>query len=216
MKIKVILADDQLLFVESLKSVIESRTDAIEVVGIAYDGKRAVELVRELRPDIALLDVRMPIMDGVEATTVIRRDFPATQVMILTTYDDEIYVHEALSKGAVGYLLKETQPSNLIMCIMAVKEGSVMISPAVAMKLVKNLGSPKGRGPQEGSVWPDDLTKREKEVLLLLSQGLNNKDIADRLFIEEQTVRNHVSTLYSKIGVHNRIELMLMVNKKGE
>jgi DNA-binding NarL/FixJ family response regulator len=216
MKIKVILADDQLLFVESLKSVIESRTAAIEVVGVAYDGKRAVELVRELHPDIALLDVRMPIMDGVEATTIIRRDFPATQVMILTTYDDEIYVHEALSKGAVGYLLKETQPSNLIMCIMAVKEGSVMISPAVAMKLVKNLGSPQGRSPQEESVWPDDLTKREKEVLLLLSQGLNNKDIADRLFIEEQTVRNHVSTLYSKIGVHNRIELMLMVNKKNE
>jgi DNA-binding NarL/FixJ family response regulator len=214
MKIRVILADDQVLFVESLKSVIESRSDSIEVVGVAYDGKRAVELVRSLHPDVALLDVRMPVMDGVEATSIIRRDCPATQVVILTTYDDEVYVHEALSKGAVGYLLKETQPSNLIMCIMAVKEGSVMISPAVARKLVKRLGSLPGGGPAEVSAdWLDDLTKREKEVLLLLSTGLNNKDIAEKLFIEEQTVRNHVSMIYSKIGVHDRIELMLMVNK---
>jgi DNA-binding NarL/FixJ family response regulator len=214
MKIRVILADDQVLFVESLKSVIESRSDSIEVVGVAYDGKRAVELVRSLHPDVALLDVRMPVMDGVEATSIIRRDCPATQVVILTTYDDEVYVHEALSKGAVGYLIKETQPSNLIMCIMAVKEGSVMISPAVARKLVKRLGSLRGSGPAEVSAgWLDDLTKREKEVLLLLSTGLNNKDIAEKLFIEEQTVRNHVSMIYSKIGVHDRIELMLMVNK---
>jgi DNA-binding NarL/FixJ family response regulator len=214
MKIRVILADDQVLFVESLKSVIESRSDSIEVAGVAYDGKRAVELVRSLHPDVALLDIRMPVMDGVEATSIIRRDCPGTQVVILTTYDDEVYVHEALSKGAVGYLLKETQPSNLIMCIMAVKEGSVMISAAVARKLVKRLGSLPASGPTEGSAaWLDDLTKREKEVLLLLSTGLNNKDIAEKLFIEEQTVRNHVSMIYSKIGVHDRIELMLMVNK---
>ena len=147
MKIRVILADDQVLFVESLKSVIESRSDVIEVVGVAYDGKRAVELVRSLHPDVALLDVRMPVMDGVEATSIIRRDCPGTQVVILTTYDDEVFVHEALSKGAVGYLLKETQPSNLIMCIMAVKEGSVMISPAVAKILVKRLGAFRGAGP---------------------------------------------------------------------
>ena len=217
MKIRIVLADDQKLFVESLKSVMESRSEDIEVVGIAYNGKDAVDLVRSRRPDIALLDMRMPVMDGVEATAVIRQKYPATQVVILTTYDDEVYVHEALSKGAVGYLLKETQPSNLIMCLMAVKEGSVMISPAIAMMLAKRLGATVQRtGPDGAAAGREDLTKREKEVLLLLSEGLNNKDIAERLFIEEQTVRNHVSMIYSKVGVHDRIELMLMVNKGKE
>ena len=215
-KIKIVLADDQRLFVESLKSVIETRSADIEVVGVAYDGKEALELVRRYRPDIALLDVRMPVMDGVEATAAIRSFFPETQVVILTTYDDEVYVHDALSKGAVGYLLKETQPSNLIMCLLAVKEGSVMISPAIARKLVRQLDvRPKDRGPDDGAPWLEALSKREKEVLLLLSQGLNNQGIAAKLFIEEQTVRNHVSMIYSKIGVHDRIELMLLVNRSS-
>jgi DNA-binding NarL/FixJ family response regulator len=214
MKTRIIIADDQTLFVQSLKSVIESRSDAIEIMGIAYDGREAVELVKSFRPDIALLDIRMPLMDGVEATAIIRRKYPETQVVILTTYDDEVYVHEALSRGAVGYLLKETQPSNLIMSLLAVKEGSVLISPAIAMKLVKQLDASRQRSAKdEGAVRLDDLTKREKEVLLLLSQGLNNQEIAGKLCIEEQTVRNHVSMIYSKIGVHDRIELLLMVNK---
>lgn len=216
MKIRIVLADDQKLFVESLRSVMESRSEDIEVVGIAYNGKDAVDLVRSRRPDIALLDIRMPVMDGVEATAVIRQKYPATQVVILTTYDDEVYVHEALSKGAVGYLLKETQPSNLIMCLMAVKEGSVMISPAIAMMLAKRLGATVQRTGPDAAAGREDLTKREKEVLLLLSEGLNNKEIAEKLFIEEQTVRNHVSMIYSKVGVHDRIELMLMVNKGKE
>jgi DNA-binding NarL/FixJ family response regulator len=214
MKTRIIIADDQTLFVQSLKSVIESRSDAIEIVGIAYNGKEALELVRTLNPDIALLDIRMPVMDGVEATALIRQKYPETQVVILTTYDDEVYVHEALSKGAVGYLLKETQPSNLIMCLLAVKEGSVLISPAIAMKLVKRLdASAEGPGRKAATSRLDDLTRREKEVLLHLSQGLNNQEIAAKLCIEEQTVRNHVSMIYSKIGVHDRIELLLMVNK---
>jgi len=214
MKTRIIIADDQVLFVQSLKSVIESRSDSIEIVGIAYNGKEALDLVRNLRPDIALLDVRMPVMDGVEATAMIRQKYPDTQVVILTTYDDEIYVHQALSNGAVGYLLKETQPSNLIMCLLAVKEGSVLISPAIAMKLVKQLEPSRDKTDQGwASSRLDELTKREKEVLLQLSQGLNNQEIGTKLCIEEQTVRNHVSMIYSKIGVHDRIELLLMVNK---
>lgn len=216
-KIRIILADDQKLFVESLKSVIESRSEDIEVVGIGYNGKEAVELVRRLRPDIALLDVRMPVMNGVEATGIIRKKYPETQVVILTTYDDDVFVHDALSKGAVGYLLKETQPSNLIMSLLAVKEGSVLISPTIARKLVKQLESPiqysSSGDKNDQTHWLDNLTKREKEVLLLLSQGYNNKAIAEKLFIEEQTVRNHVSMIYSKIGIHDRIEVMLLVSK---
>jgi Response regulator containing a CheY-like receiver domain and an HTH DNA-binding domain len=212
-RLRIVMADDQTLFIESLKSVIETRSDDIEVVGVAQDGKRAVELVSRLKPDIALLDVRMPVMDGVEATSIIRDRNPETQVVILTTYDDEVYVHDALSKGAVGYLLKETQPSNLIMCLRAVKEGSVMISPAIAKKLVRQLDL-RPRDAGEGAApWLDALSKREKEVLLLLAQGLSNQGISERLCIEEQTVRNHVSMIYSKIGVHDRIELMLLVNR---
>jgi DNA-binding NarL/FixJ family response regulator len=159
----------------------------------------------------------MPVMDGVEATRIICQKYPKTQVIMLTTYDDEVYVHDALSKGAVGYLLKETQPSNLIMSILAVKEGSVLISPAIAKKLVKQLDNPcscaSSTSRTDQTPWLDELTKREKEVLLLLAKGYNNKMIADTLYIEEQTVRNHISTIYSKIGVHDRIEVMLLVNK---
>ena len=213
-RIRIILADDQKLFVESLKAVIESRSENIEVVGIAYNGKEAIELVKKLRPDIALLDVRMPVMNGVEATRIIRHKYPDTQIVILTTYDDDVFVHDALSKGAVGYLLKETQPSNLIMSLLAVKEGAVLISPTIAQKLVKQLDNPlQHTSSTYQSHWLDELTKREKEVLLLLAQGYNNKAIAEELFIEEQTVRNHVSMIYSKIGIHDRIEVMLLVSK---
>ena len=213
-KIRIILADDQKLFVESLKSVIESRSENIEVVGIAYNGQEAIELVKKLHPHIALLDVRMSVMNGVEATGIICKKYPDTQVVMLTTYDDDVFVHDALSKGAVGYLLKETQPSNLIMSLLAVKEGSVLISPTIAQKLVKQLDNPIQQSSLVNQTsWLDDLTKREKEVLLLLAQGYSNKAIAEKLFIEEQTVRNHVSMIYSKIGIHDRIEVMLLVSK---
>ncbi|MEI8093097.1 MAG: response regulator transcription factor [Spirochaetales bacterium] len=217
MKTRIVIADDQMLFVESLKSVIESRSDFIEVVGTAANGLEAVAAVARLKPDIILLDIKMPLMDGVEATARIRKANPQTQVVILTTYDDEVFVHQALSLGAVGYLLKETHPSNLIMCLQAVNEGSVMISPEIARKLVKQLGSGAGLSQQAGTEkWLDSLTRREREVLLHLSEGLSNQKIADLLFIEEQTVRNHVSRLYAKIGVHDRLELLLMVNKKSD
>jgi DNA-binding NarL/FixJ family response regulator len=215
--VRIVLADDQKLFVQSLKTVIEARSENIEVVGIAYNGREAIELVKALCPHIVLMDVRMPVMDGVEATRTICKKYPETQVIMLTTYDDEVYVHDALSKGAVGYLLKETQPSNLIMSLLAVKEGSILISPTIAKKLVKQLDTPVPRSGTSDMTtqtpWLDDLTKREKEVLLLLAKGHNNKMIADELFITEQTVRNHVSMIYSKIGVHDRIEVMLLVNK---
>ncbi len=215
--IRIILADDQKLFVQSLKTVIKARSENIEVVGIAYNGKEAVELVKKLHPHIVLMDLRMPVMDGAEATRIICEMYPETQVIMLTTYDDEVFIHEALSHGAVGYLLKETQPFNLIMSILAVKEGSILISPAVAKKLVKQLDniSQQSSMSEKTSQIPtlDDLTKREKEVLLLLAKGCNNKEIAKNLYIEEQTVCNHVSMIYSKIGVHDRIEVMLMVNR---
>jgi DNA-binding NarL/FixJ family response regulator len=159
----------------------------------------------------------MPVMNGVEVTGIIREKYPETQVVILTTYDDDVFVHDALSKGAVGYLLKDAQPTNLIMSLLAVREGSVFISPTIAQKLVKQLEYPMPRSfsadHEEYAYWLDELTKREKEVLLLVARGYTNKEIAQNLFIEEQTVKNHVSVIYSKIGIHDRIGVTLLVNK---
>jgi DNA-binding NarL/FixJ family response regulator len=216
-KVRIILVDDQQLFVESLKAVIEARSENIEVVGIAHNGKEAIKLVKDLQPSIVLMDVQMPIMNGVEATQIICEKYPRIKVIMLTTYDDEVFVHDALSKGAVGYLLKETQPNNLIMSILAVAEGSVLISPAIAQKLVKRLddiGLPSSQN-EDGlhSFHLDSLTKREKEILLLIAKGYNNKTISEKLYIEEQTVRNHVSMIYSKVGIHDRIKVMQFVNK---
>ena len=214
-RIRVVIIDDQELFVQGLRSVLQARSKGeIEVVGVAYNGRDALDLIRRVKPDVALVDIKMPVMDGVEVTSQVVKHCPGTQVIILTSYDEEVFVHEALSKGAVGYLLKETQPSNLIMAILAVKEGSVLISPAVAKKLVRRL-DPK-EGEKEVLVsekWIEELTRREKQVLLFLSQGYSNEEISRKLSIEEQTVRNHVSMIHSKIGIHDRIELMLAVNR---
>jgi len=214
-RIRVVIVDDQELFVQGLRSVLQARAKGeIEVVGVAYNGRDAVDLLRRVKADVALVDIKMPIMDGVELTAQIVKNCPGTHVIVLTSYGEEAFVREALSKGAVGYLLKETQPSNLIMAILAVKEGSVLISPAVATKLVRGLDPKEGEKEVVVSEkWIEDLTRREKQVLLFLSQGYNNEEISKKLSIEEQTVRNHVSMIYSKIGIHDRIELMLAVNR---
>ncbi len=212
--IRVILVDDQRLFVESLRDVITSICADIQVVGIGFNGKEAIELVKRLKPDIALIDIQMPVLNGIEATGVICEKYPNTQVIILTTHDTDTFINGALSKGAVGYLLKETQPSNVVMSILAVKEGSVLIAPAVAKKLVSQLEIPcSNKRPNKKNHWLADLTVREKEVLSLLSKGLDNKAISKELFVEVQSIRNYVCSIYSKIGVHSRIEVMLKVNQ---
>ena len=135
--IKVLLVDDQILFVESLKTVLETRTKDIKVIEIAHDGWEAVQKVEKEHPHIVLMDVRMPKMDGVEATSIIKKKFPETHVMMLTTFDDDEFVHDALYHGAVGYLLKDIPPDELITAIRAVNEGSVLISQTVAAKIVQ-------------------------------------------------------------------------------
>jgi len=216
--IKVLLVDDQILFVESLKTVLETRTKDIKVIGIAHNGWEAVQKVEKEHPDIVLMDVRMPNMDGVEATSVIKSKFPETHVVMLTTFDDDEFVHDALYHGAVGYLLKDIPPDELIAAIRAVNEGSVLISQAVAAKIVQQFYKPgKIKSDHSKDItqtppppWLSGLSKREKEVLSLLSRGFSNKEIAERMFIAEQTVKNHVSVIYSKIGVQERIKAMKM------
>jgi DNA-binding NarL/FixJ family response regulator len=216
-KIKILLADDQLLFVESLKTVLETRAKDFQVVGIAHNGEEAVKMTGDLFPDVVLMDVRMSVLDGVDAARIIHEKFPATQIMMLTTFDDDEYVRKALCYGAVGYLLKDVPPREVIAAVRAAKEGSVLISPAIAAKILQAEPQPKtgqedtGTKKQEKCCKIYELSKREREVLELLSQGLNNKEIAVKLFLAEQTVKNIVSAIYSKMGARNRITALKII-----
>jgi DNA-binding NarL/FixJ family response regulator len=217
-RIRVALADDQVLFAQSLKKVIESLADDIHVVGIAHTGIEAIALVEETTPDIILLDVRMPEMDGVSATKVIHEKWPGLFIIILTTFDDDEYVYEALQRGAVGYLLKNIPVEELIQSVRAVNNGSVLLSPSIVEKLVDQAsryrtldGSQPTRDAESLPPWFVELSAREREVLKYIAMGYDNAEIAEAMFIAQQTVRNHVSTIYSKIGEHDRIKLMQKV-----
>lgn len=205
MRIRVLLADDQLLFVENLKLVMEASDRSICVVGIAADGHMAISKTRNLRPDIVLMDVRMPKLDGVGATKIIKSEMPQTAIIMLTVFDDDDYVLEALELGASGYLLKNINPVTLISAIHAVYNGTVLVSPSVAEKIVgtrNGLSSPAG----EPDAWVATLGNREKQVLLLLIEHFSNREIAERLCLTETTVRNYVSTIYDKLGAEDRFQ----------
>ena len=213
--IQVLLVDDQVLFVETLKTVIEMRSEDIEVVGLAYDGLEAVEKAAILKPDIILMDVRMPKLDGVQAAIQIHRKQPGIRIMMLTTFDDDAYVHDALEGGAVGYLLKNMPSEELMNSIRAVNNGTLQISPMVAAQLFGNTETGKEKTPRAdaGEEKParysiDILSQREREVLYLMSRGYDNQTIANQLFIADQTVKNHISRIYHKLKIHDRLSVM--------
>jgi len=224
-KIRVLLVDDHVLFVESLRTVIDTRARDIAVLGIALNGEDAIRMTAELSPDIILMDIRMPGMSGVECTRIIKERHPGVQIMMLTTFDDDAYILQALGHGAVGYLLKDADPRFLISAIRSVHRGGVLIAPQVAKKL---LGKIAAHGPGEEPRQPadtaeagarrsalDSLSRREHEVLIHLSKGLANREIADALFIAEQTVKNHVSEIYAKLGVHDRTQALRLALEAG-
>ncbi|MGA2612069.1 MAG: response regulator transcription factor [Spirochaetia bacterium] len=223
-RIRVLLADDQVLFVESLRTVLETRAEDFEVVGVAGTGREAVQLVMEKHPDIILMDVRMPEMDGVEATKIIHETYPDIHVLMLTTFDDDEYVVEALNHGAAGYMLKDMPPADLIVSLRAVCKGSIIISPQVANKLLRmreGEGKPEDGTEVRPKPLPDGsflryLSKREIEILRLIGTGADNVRIARKLSIAEQTVKNHVSVIYSKLHVHNRMQAMKLANSLKE
>jgi DNA-binding NarL/FixJ family response regulator len=214
-RIAVLLADDQLLFVESLKTVLETRASDLSIQDIAHNGLEAVEAVRRRQPDIVLMDIRMPVMDGVEATRIIHQEYPEVAIMMLTTFDDDEYVTEALKLGAAGYLLKDSPPNELIAAIRSLLQGSVIISPQVANKLLRIGDAEKRRDPaaETDPGLLKFLSRREIEILRLIGQGEDNTGIAERLFISEQTVKNHVSVIYSKLNIHNRIKVMQLADR---
>ena len=208
-KIKVLIADDQMLFAESLKLVLEQRSENIEKIEIVNNGEDAVKITGTFRPDIILMDIHMPVMNGVEASKIIKEKYPETKIIILTMDTADKYISDVLANDAEGYMLKDIPTNELIMAIKAVHEGSVLISPVIAKKLVLQINSKK-ENSSENPRWINELSKREREVLSLISEGYDNIEIAEKLFIAEQTVKNYVSVIYTKLGTHNRYSAMQM------
>ena len=210
--ISVLLVNDQELFVRSLQIVLDSRMDDAKVIAIAHNGQQAVDFVRKNSIDVILMDVRMPTMDGVEATRTILKEYPHIKIVMLTTFEDDEYVYDALKHGAVGYLLKSTPPDELFSSIRAVSAGAVLISPIIADKLLNHVST-----RQDGDSILDStdiiqriqsISHREMMVIKLISQAYTNRQISQKMGIAEQTVKNYTSSIYSKLGVTKRIEMM--------
>ena len=208
-KMRLLIADDQVLFAESLQYVLKGISENIELVGIATDGEMAIDMAESMRPDVILMDVRMPRIDGVEATKLIHRSLPEIKIVMLTTFDDDEYVHFAVKHGAVGYLLKNMTPEELVLSLQAVMRGTTLFAKAVTEKLVRS---------QEGELSAQDdimegLTPRERDVLNLVMRLMNNRQIADALGISKRTVRNYVHSLYDAFDVGDRMELIQKLKK---
>ncbi len=213
--IRVLLVDDQVLFVETLQTVLTMKAEDIDVVGIAFNGEEAVSAALEFEPDIILMDVRMPVLDGVLAAAEIHRKQPDIKIMMLTTFDDDAYVHDALEGGAVGYLLKNMPSEDLIHSIRAVNNGTLQISPDVASQLVGGRSSrtdlqysESSEGTEEIQYSIEHLSRREREILYLMSRGYDNTQIAGKLFLAAQTVKNHITHIYGKLKIHDRMSAM--------
>ncbi len=204
-EINVLLVDDQILFIESLKTVLETLTDDIRIISIAHNGLEAIKLVKKHVPDIILLDVRMPGMDGVETVKILHKKYPEIKIMMLTTFDDDEYVHKALGYGAAGYLLKDVPPADLIDSIRALNHGTIQMSPQIMIKLMDSSGESSSMIDKKlASREIEKLSRREQEILFLVALNMENSEISDKIFIAEQTVKNHISSIYSKLGIHDR------------
>ncbi len=205
--IRILLAEDQTLMRQGLKTILELEC-GFEVVGEAEDGKTAVKLALQLRPDIILMDVQMPQQNGVEATTAICLSWPEARVIILTTFDRDDYVFDGVRAGAVGYLLKDLPATKLVETIRCVQAGEVFIQPEIASRALRAALRPEG-----GLMEP--LSEREREVLVMLAQGIPNKEIADKLHLAEGTVKNHVSNILGKLQAQNRTEAADIARRRG-
>ncbi|EFM11035.1 two component transcriptional regulator, LuxR family [Paenibacillus curdlanolyticus YK9] len=211
-KMKVLIVDDQELILESLKIVLEMEDD-IEVVGLAKNGEEAIDYCENFQPDIILMDINMPIMDGVVATEKIKPRFPLTKIIILTSYKEVEYVLAALSHGAEGFLLKAIHPKNLIAGIRVVHTGGTLISPEMADKMIKSMLKSGPELLEKNNEF--GLSAREVEVLHKLALGLRNQDIAKALYLSEGTVKNYISNIYSKMNVKGRREAAYKARETG-
>ena len=212
--VRVVLVDDEQLVRSGLRMILESAGD-IEVVGEAADGGGAVELVRRHRPDVALMDIRMPAMDGLAATRALTALPDPPRVIMLTTFELDEYVHTALENGAVGFLLKDTPPRDLIQAVRTVAEGNAMLAPTVTRRLIAEFASRNSAKAVAARRRLDTLTGREREVVVALAQGLSNAQIGRRLFMSEATVKAHVSRVLAKLGLSNRVQAAILAHDAG-
>ncbi len=207
--IRVLIADDHTVVRGGLCALLEDVPD-IEVVAEAADGVEAVLKARAMKPDVILMDLMMPRKTGIEAIEEIKRENPQARILVLTSFSDDDKVFSAIKAGALGYLLKETSPDDLVHAIRDVYHGESSLHPAIARKLIRELNRPTTLPPSD-----EPLTEREAEVLVLVARGLSNQDIADRLVISERTVRTHVSNILSKLHLANRTQAALYALKEG-
>jgi DNA-binding NarL/FixJ family response regulator len=208
---KVIICDDQALIRDGLEMLLNLEPD-VQVVGVAQDGAEAIELAAQHQPDLVLMDLKMPGLNGIEATRQIRTKFPHIKVLVLTTYDDDEWVLDAIRAGAAGYLLKDTPRAQVVQAVRGTAAGKSFIDPLVAGKLLNEVAH---RPTRSATLLTAKLTEREVEVLRLLAQGLNNTDIAARLYLSEGTVRNHVSAIFTKLDVSDRTQAAVIAIQHG-
>ncbi len=226
MTVRIVLADDQALLRKGFRMILEAEDD-LEIVGEAADGADALRLVELYHPDVVLMDVRMPVLDGIEATRAITTAVPGaeTRVLILTTFDLDEYAFSALRAGASGFLLKDVPPSELTAAIRTVARGDAVVSPRITRRLLEEYADtlPDLSGGVSGSPSPTvaenealaQLTEREREVLLAVADGLSNAEIAERLFVSEATVKSHVGRLLAKLGLRDRVQVVVFAFQCG-
>ncbi len=208
---KILLCDDQAVIRDGLEMLLNLEKD-FQVIGVAQDGAEAVDLAAQKQPDIILMDLKMPIMNGIEATREIRTKFPHIKILVLTTYDDDEWVFDAIRAGASGYLLKDTPRQKIVEAIRGTMDGKSFVDPAIAGKLLNQVAS---KQTQPTSILTDKLTERELDVLRLIAKGINNSEIANQLHLSEGTVRNHVSAILEKLGVSDRTQAAVIAIQHG-
>ena len=213
-RIRILLVDDQRLMREGLRILLELEPD-LEIVGEAGDGQAALRAYADLQPDLVLMDVRMPGMDGVETTWRLRERWPAARVIILTTFDDDEYVFEALRAGALGYLLKDVSGHALAEAVRTVAAGGALIEPSVARKVLAEFARVAPPARAAGLTLPEPLSEREEEILALLARGLSNREIADRLCLAPGTVKNYVTLILQKLGTRDRVQAAIRAREMG-
>jgi two-component system, NarL family, response regulator LiaR len=209
--IRVLICDDQDMVREGLKTILGGEPD-ITVAGVAHDGADALGMIPECRPDVVLMDLKMPVLNGVQATTAICRQYPQIRVLVLTTYDADEWVFDAVRAGASGYVLKDTPRARLIEAIKETAAGKTPVDPEVAGKLFAHVKQPS---PVADTAMASLLNEREREVLRLLAKGLSNSDIAARIYLSEGTVKNYISSILEKLGVGDRTQAAILAIRHG-
>ncbi len=213
-RIKVLIADDHRVVREGLAAILKTKEN-IAVVGEAQDGHEALEKVRALLPDVVLMDVSMPRMNGVEATRQIKREFPHIGIIALTMYDEQHYIFDLVRAGATGYLLKDTDSAQIVAAIRAIYRGESLIHPSVASKILAEFSLMSQKKGKKASWVEHDLTEREITVLRLVAEGKTNKEIANALNLSEKTVKNHVRNIFHKLQVYDRTQAAILAIRKG-